>query len=276
MKKLEIINLHVAADGTPILNGVNLTIEAGETVALLGPNGHGKSTLLHAIMGHPHYQVTDGQVLLDGEDLLKMSVDQRAKHGLFLGMQYPAEIPGVINSDFYKAAINARNEKPISVMKLYREIDFASKKLNIPLDMANRELNNGFSGGEKKRNEILQLLLLKPALAMLDEIDSGLDVDALQAVAEVIREEQQKGMAFLVISHYERLYTMIKPSKVVVLINGQILLTGGMEIIEKTDKFGYEWLRSEYGFEIDKKSNSKTPIILGTCLTKEVLTHEQK
>ncbi|MGI6714022.1 MAG: Fe-S cluster assembly ATPase SufC [Bacilli bacterium] len=276
MKKLEIRNLHVSVGENQILNGVNLTINAGETVALLGPNAHGKSTLLHAIMGHPLYRVTAGEILFDGENLLEKSVDQRAKLGIFLGMQYPAEVPGVINSDFYKAAINARSKNPISVMKLYREIDAASKKLNIPLDMANRELNNGFSGGEKKRNEILQLLLLQPALAMLDEIDSGLDVDALQAVAEVIKEQQENGMSFLVISHYERLYAMIKPTKVVVLINGQNLLTGGMEIIEKTDRYGYEWLRNEYGIDIDKKSNGKQSTSLGYCLTKEVLEHESK
>jgi len=276
MKKLEIKNLHVSVNGAPILNGVDLTIEAGETVALLGPNGHGKSTLLNAIMGHPLYTVTKGEILLDNQNLLKLSVDERARLGIFLGMQYPAEIPGVINADFYKAALNARSVKPVSVMKLYRQVDLASKKLNIPLDMANRELNNGFSGGEKKRNEILQMLLLNPHLAMLDEIDSGLDVDALQSVAQVIREEQEKGMAFLVISHYERLYSLIKPTKVVVLINGKILITGGMEIVEKTDKIGYEWLRTEYGIDIEKEIKQNNVTSLGFCVTKEALKHDSQ
>lgn len=276
MKKLVIENLHVTVGGTPILKGLDLTIEAGETVALLGPNGHGKSTLLNVIMGHPQYCVTTGTITLDGEDLLAMSVDQRAKRGLFLGMQYPAEIPGVINADFYRSALNSLSNKPVSVMRLYREVDLASKKLNIPLDMANRELNNGFSGGEKKRNEMLQMLLLKPQLAMLDEIDSGLDVDALQNVATVIREQQEKGMSFLVISHYERLYSLIKPTKVVVLINGKILITGGMEIVEKTDKLGYEWIRSEHGIEIEKEANKSAPVSLGVCATNEALTHESK
>ncbi|HKM11025.1 MAG: Fe-S cluster assembly ATPase SufC [Bacilli bacterium] len=276
MKKLEIKNLHVSVGGTPILNGVDLSIKSGETVALLGPNGHGKSTLLNAIMGHPLYKVTEGEILLDDKNLLTMSVDARARLGIFLGMQYPAEIPGVINADFYKSALNARSEKPISVMKLYRQVDLASKKLNIPLDMANRELNNGFSGGEKKRNEILQMLLLSPQLSMLDEIDSGLDVDALQSVAQVIREEQEKGMAFLVISHYERLYSLIKPTKVVVLINGKILITGGMEIVEKTDKLGYEWLRTEYGIDIEKERKQNNVSSLGFCVTKEALTHDSQ
>ena len=209
MKELVIKDLYVSVEDKEILKGVNLTINSKETIALLGPNGHGKSTLLAVLMGNPKCVVTSGSILLDGEDVLSMKVDERAKKGIFLAMQYPSEVPGVVNSDFLKAAINSRREKPIKLFEFYRQLENASKKVNIPMEMANRFLNEGFSGGEKKRNEILQLLLLNPAFAMLDEIDSGLDVDAINVVASVIRELEETDMSFLVVSHYARLYQLI-------------------------------------------------------------------
>ena len=272
MNELIIKNLHVSVEDKEILKGVNLVIRPNETLALLGPNGHGKSTLLAAIMGNPKYKVTEGSITLDGEDVLSMSVDERSRKGIFLGMQYPSEVPGVVNSDFLKSAINARREKPIKIYEFYRMMESASKKMNISLDMAQRFLNEGFSGGEKKRNEILQMLLLKPDLAMLDEIDSGLDVDALVCVSEAIKEMQETtNMSFLVISHYARLYSLIKPTRVAVMINGRVVLEGGVEIIDKIDSQGYEWMKYELGIEVAKEDKNMNQVSIGTCATRDAL-----
>lgn len=272
MNELVIKNLHVSVEDKEILKGVNLTINPNETLALLGPNGHGKSTLLAAIMGNPKYKVTEGSITLDGENVLSMSVDERSRRGIFLGMQYPSEVPGVVNSDFLKSAINARREKPIKIYEFYRMMESASKKMNISLDMAQRFLNEGFSGGEKKRNEILQMLLLKPDLAMLDEIDSGLDVDALVCVSEAIKEMQETtNMSFLVISHYARLYSLIKPTRVAVMINGRVVLEGGVEIIDKIDSQGYEWMKYELGIEVAKEDKNMNQVSIGTCATRDAL-----
>ncbi len=276
MATLEMKNLHVSVEGKEILKGVNLKISSDETVALLGPNGHGKSTLLATIMGHPKYQVTEGEILLDGKNVLAMTTDERSRAGIFLGMQYPSEVPGVINADFLKAAMNARREKPISLIQFYRQLEASSKEMKISMDMANRSLNEGFSGGEKKRNEILQMRLLNPALAMLDEIDSGLDVDALQIVAEAIRKQQELHTAFLVISHYARLYDLIQPTRVAVMINGRIAVEGGREIIQKIDQNGYEWIQIEHGIRIAKEDVDMRDVSIGTCATKEVLSRENK
>jgi Fe-S cluster assembly ATP-binding protein len=282
MALLEIKNLWVKVADIHILKGVNLTVRDHETVALLGPNGHGKSTLLSAIMGHPKYEITEGEVLLDGKNVLEMEVDERSKAGLFLGMQHPSEVPGVINSDFLKAAINARREKPIGLAELYKKLDDASKQMKIPLELSNRHLNEGFSGGERKRNEILQLLLLKPTIAMLDEIDSGLDVDALQSVANAISKMfQELPISFLIISHYARLFQMIKPTRVVVMINGRVAVEGGPEIITKIDGSGYEWLTKEYGISIKKEDKDAKPVAMntisiGACATNEVANHGKK
>lgn len=276
MANLVIENLCVAVKGTPILRGVNLSLKQGETLALLGPNGHGKSTLLAAIMGNPNFEVTSGSITLDGKDVLSMPVDERSKEGLFLAMQYPAEIPGLNSAEFYKAAMNARREKPLGVFEFYRVLEKAYKELGIPFEMSKRNLNEGFSGGEKKRNEILQMRLVSPKLAMLDEIDSGLDVDAMNIVAKAIEEEQTKGTGFLVISHYARLYHMIHPSRAAVLVNGKIVLEGGPEIIERIDKEGYEWLKSEYGVRLEKEDeNSFAGVSIGACATK-VSAHDGK
>jgi Fe-S cluster assembly ATP-binding protein len=278
MSTLVIKDLWVKVADTHILKGVNLTVNEGETIALLGPNGHGKSTLLSAIMGHPKYQVTQGSVEIDGKDVLAMSVDERSRAGLFLGMQHPSEVPGVINSDFLKAAINVRREKPISVIELYRTLENSSKQMKIALDLSHRHLNEGFSGGERKRNEILQMILLKPSIAMLDEIDSGLDVDALQTVANAITKlKQEKPQAFLIISHYARLFEMIPPTRAVVMINGKIVIEGGKEIIAKIDGSGYEWIKKEYGISIEKENREDSiknqaamnAVSIGACATNE-------
>ncbi|HHT66809.1 MAG TPA: Fe-S cluster assembly ATPase SufC [Erysipelotrichaceae bacterium] len=270
MSVLKIINLHAEAEGKKILNGVDLTIREGETVALLGPNGHGKSTLFNVIMGHPRYTVTEGSVIFDDQDILSIPTDERSKLGIFLGMQSPSEIPGVINSDFLKAALNARREKPISTYNFYKLIDQTTKELKIPFDLATRSLNEGFSGGEKKRNEIFQMKILEPKIALLDEIDSGLDVDAMQVVADVIKKEQEKGRGFLIISHYARLYDLIKPTRTVVMINGRIVLDGGPEIFKRIDQTGYEFIKTELGIEIEKEQQEMNTISIGLCAVKKV------
>lgn len=271
MSTLKIINLHAEVEGKEILKGVNLEIHDNETVAFLGPNGHGKSTLLNVIMGHPRYKVTEGEILLDGKDVLSLETDERARLGIFLGLQHPAEVPGVSNSDFLRAAVNARNEKPISTYKFYKLLDNATKELKMPFDLATRSLNEGFSGGEKKRNEILQLILLQPTFALLDEIDSGLDVDAMQIVADVINKEQANGRGFLVISHYARLFDLIKPTRAIVMINGRIVLDGGPDLIKRIDQTGYEFIKTELGIEIAKEDSSMNTVSIGTCAVKEVI-----
>lgn len=272
MFTLKIKNLHVSVKGTPILRGLDLEISEGETIALLGPNGHGKSTLLAVIMGNPLYQVNEGSITLDNKDVLSMSVDERSKAGLFLGMQYPSEIPGLNNADFLKAAMNAHREKPMNLFEFYSKLQNAYKEIGIPFEMSKRNLNEGFSGGEKKRNEILQMRLLSPKIAMLDEIDSGLDVDAMQIVAESIRKQQSEGTGFLVISHYARLYGLIHPTKAVVLINGRIAVSGGPELIERVDQEGYEWIHRELGINVEKETNApKNQVSIGSCLTKEII-----
>ena len=271
MSKLIIKNLHAEVDGKEILKGINLTVNEGETIALLGPNGHGKSTLLNVIMGHPKYKVTEGSILLDEKDILSMTTDERAKAGLFLGMQSPSEVPGVINSDFLRAAVNARQEKPISTYQFYKLLDSAVKEVKMPFDLATRSLNEGFSGGEKKRNEILQLILLQPKIAMLDEIDSGLDVDAIQIVADVIKEEQKKGRGFLVISHYARLFDLINPTRAVVIINGRVVIDGGVEVIKRIDTTGYEFIKTELGIDIEKEEVEMNKVSIGSCAVRETI-----
>jgi Fe-S cluster assembly ATP-binding protein len=269
MKTLEIKNLHVKVGDLEILKGIDLTVKTGELHALLGPNGHGKSTLLGAIMGNPKYTISEGSITLDGEDVLAMSVDERAKAGLFLAMQYPMEISGVTISDFMKEAINVRNEKPISLYKFIKELENATKEVGLPLDMVHRFINEGFSGGEKKRNEVLQMMLLKPSFALLDEIDSGLDVDALKIITDVINRMRNDDFGCLVVSHYARMYSLISPTHVHVVINGKIVVSGDNSIITKIDNQGYEWIKDEYGIEVSKASNEEVvrsaPLSLGAC-----------
>ena len=270
MNELVIKDLHVNAGNKKILKGVNLTIKKGDFLALLGPNGHGKSTLLAAIMGNPHYEVTKGSITFDGKDVLKMSVDERSKAGLFLGFQNPYEIPGVISADFYKSMINVRNKEHVSLYNFYKSLETASKEVKIPMEMVNRSLNDGFSGGEKKRNEILQMVLLNPKFVMLDEIDSGLDVDAINVVSDVINKQKEKGSSFIVISHYARLFDLIKPNRTAVMINGKIAVEGGPEIFKRIDQEGYEWIKSELGIEVEKDTKEMNKVSIGVCATKEL------
>lgn len=271
MAKIVIKNLHVSVKDKEILKGLNFVFDEHESVALLGPNGNGKSTLIQTIMGNPNYQITEGSIYLDDKDITTLEADERSKLGIFLGMQYPSEVPGVNNADFLKAAINAHQEKPVSLFKFYQMLDQAYKRTSIPFEMSTRNLNEGFSGGEKKKNEILQMLLLNPKFTMLDEIDSGLDVDAIQVVANVIKEEQEKGKGFLIISHYARLYNLINIDRVAILMNGKIVLEGNKELIKKIDESGYEWLRTEHGIEIEKEEQKMNQVSIGTCATKEAL-----
>ena len=266
MSVLSIKDLHVAIGDKEILKGINLTINTGETHALMGPNGNGKSTLLGTIMGHPKYRVTQGTITLDGEDVLSMSVDERSRKGLFLGMQYPQEIPGVTNSDFLRSAMNARREKPLSLYQFIKAMDHATEDLEMDGNLAHRYLNEGFSGGEKKRNEILQMKLLEPKFALLDEIDSGLDVDALRIVADNInemRETKKEDFGLVMVSHYERLYELVKPTHVHVLVDGNIVVEGGFELIEKINNEGYEWVKKELGIELQKEDEDVVSI--GVC-----------
>ena len=266
MSVLSIKDLHVTIGDKEILKGINLTINTGETHALMGPNGNGKSTLLGTIMGHPKYKVTQGTITLDGEDVLSMSVDERSRKGLFLGMQYPQEIPGVTNSDFLRSAMNARREKPLSLYQFIRAMDHATEDLEMDGNLAHRYLNEGFSGGEKKRNEILQMKLLEPKFALLDEIDSGLDVDALRIVADNInemRETKKEDFGLVMVSHYERLYELVKPTHVHVLVDGNIVVEGGFELIEKINNEGYEWVKKELGIELQKEDEDVVSI--GVC-----------
>ncbi|MGJ9457514.1 Fe-S cluster assembly ATPase SufC [Oceanobacillus sp. CF4.6] len=248
---LEVKNLHVSIEDKEILKGVNLTIKGGEFHAIMGPNGTGKSTLASAIMGHPKYEVTEGSILLDGEDVLEMAVDERARAGLFLAMQYPSEISGVTTSDFLRSAINARREEgdEVSLMKFIKQLDKDLDFLEIDQSMATRYLNEGFSGGEKKRNEILQLMQISPAIAILDEIDSGLDIDALKVVSKGINKMRNEEFGCLIITHYQRLLNYITPDFVHVMMQGRIVKSGGPELAKRLEEEGYEWIKDELGIE---------------------------
>jgi len=246
---LEIKDLHVSIEDKEILKGVNLTINTGEIHAIMGPNGTGKSTLSSAIMGHPSFEVTQGEVILDGVNILELDVDDRAKAGLFLAMQYPSEITGVTNADFMRSAINAKREEgeEINLMQFIKKLDKEMDFLDIDQDMAQRYLNEGFSGGEKKRNEILQLLMLEPKFAILDEIDSGLDIDALKVVSKGINEMRGDEFGSLIITHYQRLLNYITPDKVHVMFGGKVVKSGGPELAKRLEEEGYEWVKEEYG-----------------------------
>ncbi|WP_290032823.1 Fe-S cluster assembly ATPase SufC [Ligilactobacillus cholophilus] len=249
MKTFEIKNLKVEVEGKMILKGVNLTVNPGEIHVIMGPNGTGKSTLSETIMGNPKYKILDGQILLDGESINDWPVDKRARHGLFLAMQYPVEIPGITNSEFIKATVKARQGK-INILSFIQKLKQNAEFLDISEKMLDRNLNEGFSGGEKKRNEILQMMMIDPDLAILDEIDSGLDIDALQVVAKGVNQMRSSHFSTLMITHYQRLLNYIHPDVVHVMMDGRIVKSGDFSMAQKLEKTGYAKLRDELGLKI--------------------------
>jgi Fe-S cluster assembly ATP-binding protein len=246
MSMLDIKNLHVSAEGTDILKGLDLHVNPGEVHAIMGPNGSGKSTLARALSGHPHYQVTGGEVVFEGKDLLAMDPDERAREGVFMAFQYPVEIAGVNNANFLKAALNAKRkhvgQPELDAMEFFSLVREKSKVLEIDESMLKRAVNEGFSGGEKKRNEIFHMALLEPKLAILDETDSGLDIDALKLVAAGVNAMRSPDRAFIVVTHYQRLLTYIVPDVVHVLSGGRIVKSGGKELALELEAKGYGWI----------------------------------
>jgi len=248
MADLEIRNLHVRTEEREILRGVNLAINKGEIHALMGPNGSGKSTLANTLLGHPAYEVSEGQILFKGQDITEAEPHERAKLGLFLAFQYPVAIPGVSVANFLRMAINTRREQPIGVKEFRELLKEAVELLEVDPAFTSRGLNDGFSGGEKKRAEILQMAMLKPEIAVLDETDSGLDIDALKTVAQgVVRLHEQYGLGALIITHYQRILHHIKPQFVHVMLEGRIVLEGGEELVERLEREGYDQIRKEHG-----------------------------
>jgi Fe-S cluster assembly ATP-binding protein len=245
---LDIKNLQVRAEGKEILKGINLHVDAGQVHAIMGPNGSGKSTLARAISGHPEYEVTGGEVLYDGKDLLDMDPDERAREGVFMAFQYPVEIAGVNNAYFLKAAVNTKRKHQglpeYDAMEFMQLIKEKSKLLDIDQSMLNRAVNEGFSGGEKKRNEIFQMALLEPRLAILDETDSGLDIDALKIVAKGVNAMRSPDRAVIVVTHYQRLLDYIVPDFVHVLSAGKIVKSGGKELALELERKGYGWIEA--------------------------------
>jgi Fe-S cluster assembly ATP-binding protein len=247
MALLELRNLHVALeDGTEIVKGVDMAVDVNQVHAVMGPNGSGKSTLAYALMGHPGYQITGGQILFDGEDVTELAADERAQRGLFLAFQYPHAVPGVTVTSFMRSAINAirkaraGEEDPVPIKDFRKEMLAQMERLRIPRELAQRYLNDGFSGGEKKRVEILQMAMLKPRIAVLDETDSGLDIDALRVVADGVQDLVGPEMGALVITHYQRILNHITPDFVHVFVDGRIVEEGGPELAHKLEAEGYK------------------------------------
>ncbi len=242
---LEIQNLHVRIEEREILHGVDLTVKKGETHALMGPNGSGKSTLANTLMGNPNYEVTEGKILLDGEDLTEADPDERARAGLFMAFQYPATIPGVSVANFLRMAVNARREEPIKVKEFGQILGKNMELLKIDRAFTSRYLNEGFSGGEKKRAEILQLAMLAPDFAVLDETDSGLDIDALRIVSDGVNALRDDQRGFLIITHYTRILSYVRPEFVHIMLDGRIVREGGPELADQLEDKGYEWVKEE-------------------------------
>ena len=238
--------LHVSVEGNEIVKGVDLTVNHGEVHALMGPNGSGKSTLANAVMGHPRYVVTAGRILFQGQDLVGMLPDKRARAGLFLAFQYPAAIPGVVMGNFLRAALKARRGEDVPVREFRKLLDETMDLLKMDTTFARRYVNEGFSGGEKKRAEVLQMAMLRPVMAVLDETDSGLDIDALKTVAEGINALRGPELGTLLITHYQRVLNYVKPDVVHVLYQGRIVKSGGPELSEQLEKQGYEWITNEF------------------------------
>ena len=248
---LQVRNLHAGVDGREILRGIDLAIAPGEVHAIMGPNGSGKSTLARVLAGHPEYQVTSGDVLFDGRDLLAMEPESRARAGMFMAFQYPVEIPGVSNAYFLKAALNAmraeRGEEELDAVEFMTLVRGSMRRLGIDEGLLSRPVNEGFSGGEKKRNEIFQMAVLEPRLAILDETDSGLDIDALKIVAHGVNAMRQPDRAFLLVTHYQRLLNYVVPDVVHVLADGRIIKSGGKELALELEEKGYGWLEAPVG-----------------------------
>jgi Fe-S cluster assembly ATP-binding protein len=246
---LKIENLHASINDTEILKGVDLQINAGEVHAIMGPNGSGKSTLAHTLAGRDDYRVTGGSVTFKGKDLLSMPVEERAREGVFLAFQYPVEIPGLSNVQFLKASLNAlrehRGEPPLDTFDFLQRVKQTVKQVAMDESLLHRDVNSGFSGGEKKRNEILQMLLLQPTLAVLDETDSGLDIDALKTVADGVNALRGKDHAILMITHYQRLLNYVQPDRVHVISDGRIVKSGGKELALELEERGYGWLETQ-------------------------------
>jgi Fe-S cluster assembly ATP-binding protein len=242
---LEIQNLHVRTEEREILHGVDLVVRKGETHALMGPNGSGKSTLANSLMGNPNYEVTEGRILLNGEDLTEADPDERAKAGLFMAFQYPATIPGVSVANFLRMAVNAKREEPIKVKEFGSMLKEHMDLLRIRREFTSRYLNEGFSGGEKKRAEILQLAMLQPDFAVLDETDSGLDIDALRIVSDGVNAMRGDERGFLIITHYTRILDYVEPEFVHIMLNGQIVREGGSELASELEDKGYDFIREE-------------------------------
>jgi Fe-S cluster assembly ATP-binding protein len=262
MSVLEIRNLHASVEGNEILKGVNLTLNSGEIHALMGPNGSGKSTLAYVIAGHPHYEITEGDILLDGESLLEMEADERCRAGIFLAFQYPVAVPGVSVANFLRTAVsNVRGytNQPVEegrsgmigsnlmpMREFRRELNDKMKEYNVDPSFARRYLNDGFSGGEKKRTEVLQMAMLEPKFAILDESDSGLDIDALRVVSDGINKLATGDRGFLLITHYQRMLNYVKPDKVSIFYAGRIVMTGGPEVAHMLEERGYTWVEQEF------------------------------
>ncbi len=252
MSQLEIKDLHVSVEGKPILKGVDLTVRQGEIHAIMGPNGTGKSTLAYTLMGHPAYEVTKGEVFFKGQNILELAPDERARLGLFLAFQYPVAIPGVTVANFLRTALNARRkalhpeDKGIPIPEFRRMLKAKMEMLKMPYDFAGRYLNDGFSGGEKKRAEILQLATLQPEIAILDETDSGLDIDALRIVSEGVNALAGPNLGILVITHYQRILNYIRPDFVHVMLDGRIVESGGADLAQRLEELGYDWVREKH------------------------------
>jgi len=246
---IKIKNLHASVEGKEILRGIDLEINAGEVHAIMGPNGSGKSTLANVLAGHEGFEVTEGEVIYEGKELLEMAPEERAREGVFLAFQYPIEIPGISNATFLKTAINeirkAHNQEEISAKEFLERTRKYAKLLNMPDNLISRSVNSGFSGGEKKKNEIFQMLMLNPKLALLDETDSGLDIDALKIVSEGVNNFRSKDNAVLLVTHYQRLLNYIIPDFVHVLSNGKIIKSGGKELAYELEEKGYDWIKNE-------------------------------
>lgn len=252
MAILNIKNLHVSIEEKEILKGFSLIVNTGEMHAIMGPNGTGKSTLAAAIMGHPAFDITEGEIWLDDLNLLELDVDERARAGLFLAVQYPSEIPGVTNAEFLRAAINAQraDDDKITVKDFIERLDEKMALLDMPEEMALRYLNEGFSGGEKKRNEILQLLMIEPKIAILDEIDSGLDIDALQAVSKGLNEMRGENFGAIIITHYQRLLNYVVPDFVHIVMDGRVVKSGDASLAKRLEKEGYKGIADELGLNV--------------------------